>query len=728
MTTAEALLDPPAAGLRADAAKPAGGADTADADRDAATAAGATRVVHAACPHDCPDTCAMRVTVEHGRVVRIQGDPAHPTTQGALCTKVSRYAERTYHAERLLHPLRRVGPKGSGRFERIGWDEALDEVAGRLGAIARRDPQAVLPYSYAGTMGLVQGESMAARFFHRLGASLLDRTICASAGGAGVTATLGAKVGMHLQHYAESRLILIWGSNSIASNLHFWSFALQARRAGAKLVCIDPRRTETADKCDEHVALRPGTDGALALGLMHELIVHDRLDHDYLSRHVEQGAHDGWPALRERALQWPPARVAAVCGIPEAQVVALARDYGTLSPAAIRLNYGMQRVRGGGNAVRLVSLLPALVGAWRHRAGGMLLSASGWFPVDRAALQRPDLLAASGVAAPRTLNMSTIGDELLRESGERLPDGSRFGPRVEAVVVYNSNPVAVAPESPKVVRGFAREDLFTVVLEHFMTDTADLADIVLPATTQLEHLDVHTSYGHGWVLFNEPAIAPLGESRPNTEVFRGLAARLGFVEPCFADSDEAIARTAFGRQLDFDALRRDGWLRLPLAEAPFADGGFPTPSGRCRIGVPGLGLPDHLPNHESAEATPVLAARYPLAMISPPARHFLNSSFVNVRSLRDIEGEPVVELHPDDAAARGIADGAEVRVYNDRGDYWCVARVNGRARPGVVNGLGIWWRKLGRRGRNVNELTHQQLTDLGRAPCFYDCLVEVAPA
>ncbi|HSV69611.1 MAG TPA: molybdopterin oxidoreductase family protein [Methylibium sp.] len=671
------------------------------------------RTVRGACPHDCPDTCALRVTVDGGCVVKVQGDPDHPTTQGALCTKVSRYPERTYHPERVLHPLKRVGPKGRGAFVPVSWDEALADIAARLGAIAARDPEAIVPYSYAGTMGLLQGESMDRRFFHRLGAARLDRTICASAGAEALTMSYGAKVGMHVEHYAEAKLILIWGSNSIASNLHFWTYAQAAKRAGAKLVCIDPRRTETADKCHQHLALRPGSDGALALGLMHELITHDRLDHDYLERHTE-----GWPALRERALHWPPERTAAVCGLTPDEVRGLARDYGTTKPAAIRLNYGMQRVRGGGNAVRLIATLPCLVGAWRHRAGGLLLSASGWFPVDRAALQRADLL---GERQPRTINMSTIGDDLLRESS------AGFGPRIEALVVYNSNPVAVAPESPKVVRGFAREDLFTVVLEHFLTDTADQADYVLPATTQPEHLDVHTSYGHTSVLINEAAIAPLGEALPNTEIFRRLARRMGFDEPCFADTDEQLARQACGTRIDFDALRARGWLQLPIADAPFADGGFPTPSGRCRIEAPGIACPDYLPNHESAASSPALAARYPLAMISPPARNFLNSSFVNVKSLRDIEGEPLVEIHPDDATARGIVDGSLVRVFNDRGQYWCKAALSTRARPGVVNGLGIWWRKLGVRGSNVNELTHQQLTDLGRAPSFYDCLVEVAP-
>jgi anaerobic selenocysteine-containing dehydrogenase len=679
--------------------------------------------VRAACPHDCPDTCAMLVTVEDGRAVKVQGDPEHPTTHGSLCTKVSRYAERTHHSERVLHPMKRVGPKGSGQFVQVSWSEALDDIASRLSAIAARNAEAIVPYSYAGTMGLLQGESISARFFHRLGASLLDRTICSSAGGEALAATYGAKVGMHVEHYAESRLILIWGSNSIASNLHFWTYAQAAKRAGAKLICIDPRKTETADKCHQHIALLPGTDGALALGVMHELMANEWLDHDYIERHTE-----GWPALRKRALEWPPERVAQTCGITADEVCGLARDYATLRPPAIRLNYGMQRVRGGGNAVRLIAILPCLVGAWRHRAGGLLLSSSGWFRNVRndAGLQRPDLL---GARRPRTINMSTIGDDLLRETDEPLADGRRFGTRIEALVVYNSNPVAVAPQSPKVARGFAREDLFTVVLEHFMTDTADLADYVLPATTQLEHLDVHTSYGHTYALINEAAIAPLGEAKPNTQIFRELAARMGFDDPCFADSDETLARMAFRRDaVDFDVLRRDGWVKLAIPEAPFAEGRFPTASGRCLIDSPLHGVPDHLPNYEAAASTPDLAARFPLAMISPPARNFLNSSFVNVRSLRDIEGEPLVEIHADDARSRGVTSGRMVRVFNDRGNYLCKAVVSARARPGVVNGLGVWWRKLGAERTNVNELTHQRLTDIGRAPSFYDCLVEVQAA
>ena len=678
------------------------------------------KIVRGACPHDCPDTCALRVTVQDGIAIKVQGDPEHPPTHGALCTKVSRYTERSYDPGRVLTPLKRSGPKGSGHFTPCSWDEALDDIAARLKAIAARSPEAILPYSYAGTMGLVQGDGMAARFFHRLGASLLDRTICASAGGTALTAAYGGKLGMHTEFFAESRLILVWGSNSIASNLHFWTFAQQAKRDGAKLVCIDPRRTETAEKCHQHIALMPGTDGALALGLMHELIEHDWLDHDYLARHVE-----GWPALRERALQWPPERAAAVCGISADEVRQLARDYGTTKPAAIRLNYGMQRVHGAGSAVRLVAMLPCLTGAWRHRAGGLLLSSSGWFPRARndAWLQRPDLLAAvHGARVPRTINMSTIGDDLNREAGPA------FGPKIEALVVYNSNPVAVAPHSGRVVQGFRREDLFTVVLEHFLTDTADHADYVLPATTQLEHWDAHSAYGHTYALLNEPAIAPLGQAKSNAEIFRLLAARMGFAEACFSDSDEAMARGAFKPEWVPPArLAAQGWVRLNLPDAPFAEGGFATPGGKAMAADDGV-APDHVPNHECAAATPELAQRYPLAMISPPARHFLNSSFVNVPSLRAAEKEPRLEIHALDAAARGIASGDTVRVFNDRGSYLCKADVSARARPGVVNGLGIWWRKFGIGGTNVNELTHQRLTDMGRAPSFYDCLVDVAPA
>jgi len=685
-----------------------------------------TEIVRAACPHDCPDTCAMHVTVQtnHGRreAIRIHGDPDHPPTAGTLCAKVSRYLERTYHPQRILQPMRRTGPKGRGDFEPVTWDHALGEIARRLRAVADVDAQRIVPYSYAGTMGMVQGESMALRFFNRLGASRLDRTICSSAGGEALTSIYGKKTGTDFEQFENSRLIIFWGANPITSNLHLWRRALDARRRGAKLVAIDPYGSDTALKCDQHVALLPGTDAALALGLAHVMIREGWIDRDFIDRHAL-----GFDELASRAADYPPQRVASICGITADVVQTLARDYAHTRPCAIRLNYGMQRTRGGGNAVRAVACLPVLAGHWRDAAGGMLLSASGEFDVDESALYRPDLLAGR---TPRTINMTTIGNDLLSAD-----------PPIEALVVYNSNPVAVAPDSARVVRGFEREDLFTVVLEHFRTDTADYADFILPATTQLEHVDVHKSYGHFYLVANNPAIEPLGEALPNTEIFRRLAAAMGFDEPCFRDTDDQLAAVAFRRRgttahYDWDRLKRKGWerLELPSDYAPFADGAFPTASGRCEFhseALAALGspaVPDYVPPYESVASNASLAARFPLAMISPPARNFLNSTFVNVASLRGIEGEPTLQIHPSDAAPRGLQDGARARVYNDRGALDLKVHVTDRARPGVVVALSVWWRKLAHDRRNANELTSQRLTDIGRAPTFYDCLVEVERA
>ena len=685
-----------------------------------------TEFARAVCPHDCPDTCAMRVTVEGDRAIKVVADPDHAPTQGALCTKVSRYAERVHHPQRLTTPMRRVGRKGEGRFEPIGWEEALELAAKRLREIAGRVPQAILPYSYAGTMGLVQGDSIAQRFFHKLGASQLDRTICAAAGAAGLKYTYGASIGMLTEFFEESEVILIWGSNPIASNLHFWTRAQQAKRRGARLIAIDPYRSLTAEKCHQHIALKPGTDGALALGMMHVLISEDLLDHAYIAAHTL-----GFAELKARALTYPPSRVAEICGIDEQVIVDLARLYGSTKKAAIRLNYGLQRVRGGGNAVRAIACLPSLTGAWRERAGGALLSSSGWAPVDSHALQRPDLMPGWPASPSRVINMNAIGDALLH------PGDAEFGPKIEAIVVYNSNPVAVAPDSERVAAGFAREDLFTIVLEHFQTDTADYADLLLPATTQLEHLDVHKSYGHTHVMANLPAIPPVGAARPNTEIFRGLARHMALDEPALFESDEAVAQNAFRWQdkklegVNWEALKQTGWAKLNLPDAPFAEGGFHTPSGKCefyseRLAQQGLDpLPDYLPPYESAEFAPELAARYPLAMISPPARNFLNSTFVNVESLRSTEGEPHLDIHPADAGPRHIADGDYVRIFNDRGSMQARARVTDRAREGLVVGLSIWWKKLAPDGRNANQVTSQALTDLGGSATFYDCLVEV---
>jgi anaerobic selenocysteine-containing dehydrogenase len=675
----------------------------------------AIQIVKGACPHDCPDTCALEVHVRDGVAIKVAGAALHAPTAGSLCTKVARYPERTYHRDRVLKPLRRIGAKGQGRFEPVSWDVALADIAQRLTGIARQDPERILPYSYAGTMGLVQGESMAQRFFHKLGASLLDRTICSSAGSAGMELTLGERIGVDLENVDEARLIVLWGANPITSSVHFWSRAQEAKRRGAKLVAIDPYRSLSAEKCHEHIALWPGTDSALALGLMHVLIDSDLLDRDYIARHTL-----GFDALKERVDNYAPARVAELCGIDPRQIVALAHDLGTIAPALIRMNYGMQRARGGAMAARNIACLPALTGAWRHPAGGVMLSTSDNFEIDRAALQRPDLL---GSRQPRTINMSTIGHAL-----------TQADPPIDALIVYNSNPVAVAPQSAMVAEGFGRPDLFTVVLEHFLTDTADYADYVLPATTQLEHLDVVKPYGHYYMMANNPAIAPLGEAKPNTEIFRLLAERMGFTEECFRDSDRDIAAVAIEKDWDIDLVLKAGWQRVgpPRTEARYAHGGFATPSGKVEFfseAAARQGL-DPLPTYTgpAEDVRSERARTYPLALISPPARNFLNTTFVNVTSLRATEGEPWVDIHPVDARARGLANGSMARVFNDRGSLLLRTRVTDRARPGVVVALSIWWKKLSADGKNANELTSQELTDLGGGPLFYDCLVQVEPA
>ena len=679
----------------------------------------ARRIVKAACPHDCPDTCGMHISVENGVAVKVEGAKDMPFTQGTLCTKVARYLERTYSKDRLLHPMKRVGAKGEGKFERITWDEALDTIAAKFRAIAAVDPQAILPCSYAGTMGMVQYASMDRRFFHKLGASLLERTLCSSAGKVGIKITLGAAVGMDPERFEDAKLILIWGSNSIVSNLHFWSRVQEAKRRGARVIAIDPYRSLTAAKCDQHIAPLPGTDAALALGMMHVIIAEGLYDADYVARYTL-----GFAQLQERVKDYPPEKAAAICGLEREEIVKFAREYAGTRPTALRLNYGMQRHSGGGMAVRTVTCLPALTGHWRDVAGGLSLTTGDYYSFNHALLERPDLMPNR----PRSFNHSALGDAL-----------TRADPPVRAVYVYNNNPVAVCPDSQKVIAGFAREDLFTVVHEIFLTDTADYADIVLPATTQLEHYDVHKSYGHLYVLANSPAIAPVGEAKPNSEVFRLLAKRMGFTEACFGDSDEDICRQALESTnprmagIEWNALKEKGWqrLNLPARFAPFAEGNFPTPSGKCEfwsqtaIDMGMDPLPAYVPPRESVQSAPQLAQQYPLAFISPPARNFLNSSFANLQFALKEAGEPTLDIHPADAAARAIVDGDMVRIYNGRGSFISKARVSERARTGVVAAPSVWWKKLSADGCNANDVTSQALADMGGAATFYDCLVEV---
>lgn len=686
-------------------------------------------VVRSACPHDCPDTCAMLVRVEDGRAVDVRGDPAHPVTQGFLCAKVNRYLERTYHPDRLTRPLRRVGPKGEGRFEPASWDEALDDIARRLGEVIDRfGPEAILPYSYAGTMGLVQGSSMDRRFFHRLGASLLARTICAAAGTEGWRHTYGDRVGPTPEEAEHARLILLWGTNTLTSNPHLWPALRRARERGARLIAIDPIRTRTAAQCDLHLPIRPGTDAALALGMMHVILAEGLEDRDYLERY----AH-GWERLADHVSGWTPVETARVTGLDADSVVSLAREYAQTRPTFIRLNYGMQRHAGGGSAVRAVSLLPALTGAWRDVGGGATLSTSGAFRgIAAAKLERPDWIPPG----TRTINMIRLGEALT------LPDAGVGGPPVKALIVYNSNPGAVAPERGRVCEGLRREDLFTVVLEHFQTDTADYADWVLPATTQLEHWDLHTSYGHVYLTLNRPAIQPIGECLPNSEIFRRLAARMGLNDPAFRDDDLELIRQALDTThlafegITLDRLLKDGWVRMRVDQpfAPFRDPArFNTPTGKIQFEAPELAafgldpLPTYVPPAElrAADESDGEGEPYPLMLISPPEHQFLNSTFANVPALRKAAGPPRVWLHPDDAAARAIRTGDEVRVHNARGSFTALARVTVEVRRGVAASFGVRWARYSPEGKTVNNTTSLAESDLGGGARFYDNAVEV---
>ncbi len=688
------------------------------------------RIVHGVCPHDCPDTCGMRVTVEDGRAVRMEGDPTHPITRGFLCVKVNQYIEHVYSERRVLTPRRRVGPKGSGEFAAISWEEALDEIATRFAAtVAEHGAEAILPYSYSGTLGLLHNYSMDYRFFYRLGATLLQRTICTAAAVEGNKYTLGSYYGTDPEQFPGAKLIICWGTNPVTSNPHLMPFLKAAQDNGATLVVIDPRRTRTAERADWHLQPLPGSDAALALGLMHVIIAEGLHDEEYVRDYTL-----GFDELRERAAEYPPARVAELTGIPAEELVRLARLYATTKPAVIRLQYGMQRHSNGGMLVRVVTCLPALIGSWRDPSGGLLISTSGGFGFNMQALQRPDLL---GERRPRSVNMIELGAALTT-----LND-----PPIKALFVYNADPVASAPDTNVVLAGLAREDLFTVVHDTYCTDTARWADIILPATSQLEQLDLHKAYGNYYVQLNTPAIAPLGESKPNTEVFRLLAARLGFTEPCFADSDDDLIEQALDSThpwmagITRERLERERWVKLTLPQnapgggfVPFATGGFATPSGKVEFyseRLRDLGhdpLPTHVPLVESAEVTPELHARYPLTLLTPKAHHFINSTFNDVNTLTRREGRPTIEISPTDAAARGIADGALVRVFNDRGECFLHALVIDRVRPGVVASPATWWASKFRGGNGINALTPSRPADMGGGATFYTNLVQVESA
>jgi len=703
-----------------------------------------SRIVHAACPHDCPDSCGVLVTVDEltGKATKIQGDPAHPVTRGFLCAKVAKYLDRVYSPGRVLYPMRRRADvaKGEGAhdnsdFDRISWDEALDTIATRFRQIADEfGPEAILPYSYAGNMATLAYGSMDRRFFHRLGASQLDRTICATAGGEAFVSVYGRKFGTEPEAFAKARYIIAWGANIHANNVHLWPFIEEARRAGAKLVVIDPYRTRTARCADWHLPIIPGTDAALAMAMMHVIIRQGLTDDTYIAANA-----DGYEDLRTIVTSgdYSPESVAPITGISADDIRRLAHEYATTSPAVIRVNYGVQRTDNGGSNVRAISMLPILTGAWKHYGGGAQISTSGAFKLNNDALQRPDLMRKALGRDARIINMALLASALTMS-------GSAEDPPVKALYVYNSNPAAIAPDQSRVLQGLRRRDLFTVVHEQFMTDTADYADIVLPATTFFEHRDLQTAYGHYYLQFSEAAIAPLGEARDNVSVFRDLASRMGFDEPCFRDTHEQLIDAALATDDPFftgitrERLEREHRVRLnfdhgsSVPALPFASGPFPTASGKAMLRNPelaALGVDPVLcfvPPKESRHRG--TNARYPLEMLARKADNYLNSSFCNVGSLRPMEQNHLLEVHVSDASARGIADGDPVRVFNDRGSIELTARVCpddvSRVPPGVVSSR-LNWNKLAPDGKGLNVLTGERLTDIGRGPVFYSCLVQV---
>jgi len=677
--------------------------------------------------------------VEGDHATRIQGDPAHPVTQGFLCAKVTKYLDRVYSPDRVLYPMRRNAPKGKGKgnasdFTRISWDEALNEIAARLKKTSDEfGPESILPYSYAGNMGVLGYAGMAFRFFHRLGASQLNRTICATAGAAGNMSVTGRNIGTEPQQFAKSKYIIAWGANIHGTNIHLWPFIEQARQNGAKLVVIDPYVTRTAKAADWYLPINPGTDVALALSLMHVIINESLHDADYVNKYTV-----GFEQLKQRVQEYPPEKVAVWTGISADDIRKLAREYATSTPAAIRVNYGVQRAENGGSAVRAIAMLPCITGSWKEVGGGLQLSLSGSFAMNNAALERPDLMAKSPLGrGARMLNMVELGTAL-----NNLND-----PPVKAVFVFNSNPAVVAPDTNAVVRGFSRPDLYTVVHEQFFTDTTRYADIVLPATTFFEHKDLTKAYGHTFVQVSNQAIAPLGECRSNHEVFSDLAVRMGFTEPCFRETvdemiDLALKPASGNPKLDGwlsgitrERLEKEGHVRLNFGVGdepflPYAQGGFFTPSGKAELysemlASQGLDpLASFVAPKESRHSE--MAKTFPLELLSRKADNFLNSSFCNVDSLKKMESPDLLEIHTQDAQRRGIREGDWVRVFNDRGEVRLKARVNGSVARGVV-AARLNWAALAPDGKCINVLTSETLTDLGEGPAFYSCLVEVAP-
>ena len=675
--------------------------------------------VRGVCHHDCPDACAWLVTTRNGKLVKLEGDRNHPITRGTLCGKMDQYlTDVVSNPDRLLYPLRRVGPKGEGRFERVSWDQALDDVAARFRRIIQEDgATAILPYSYGGTEGVVQSGSIASRFFARLGATRLVRSVCGDAGSAGVTATMGTTTGILPEDIVHSRFVLIWGANPALTGPHSWAFIEEARRRGARIVTVDPQRTASASKSDYHVQPIPGTDAALALGMMRVIVDEGLHDAAYVDQYTL-----GFDKLRASLAEYPLERVAAITGLKPEEIRRLARDYAGARPSTIRLLIGMEHRAHGAMAFRTIACLPALTGAWRELGGGLSYVTDSLFALDYAAVMRPDLENQK----IRSVNMVQLG---------RALTDPNLKPPIRAMVVWDSNPATIAPNQNLVLKGLRRDDLFTVVLEQFMTDTARHADYVFPAAAQVEVLDLLISWGQNYLALNRPATPPAGEAVANTEFFRRLARRLDVKDSYLYDSDEQIARAALKRDhvylkgITYERLAADGWapLNLPKPWLPFAKGNFPTPSGKCEFYAQGLiakGL-DPLPRHEAPKGS----ADYPLMLLTSKASgNFLNSSHVGVARAVKAEGEPRLRMHPADAGPRKIRDGEMVRVHNAYGSMLVRAQISDACRAGIVTMTHGWWASLMPGKASANALTSDGLSDLGEGGDFHDTRVEVAKA
>ena len=700
-----------------------------------AVASSSSRNVIAACPHDCPDTCSMIVTVDNDKILEVRGNPDHPYTDGRLCVKINHYEERVHSTDRVMHPLKRKGPKGSGQFERITWDQAIKEISDRWKAIiAKSGPTAILPYSYLGTQGILNGLNVGDPFFNKLGATISERTFCDSGASTAYMMTVGPTPGTDPESFAHSKYIILWACNTVSTNLHHWPIIDAAKKRGAKVIVIDPMKTRTSNHADWHIQIRPGTDTALAMGMINVVIAEGLIDKDYIDNYTV-----GFDELAERAKDYPPEKVARITGIPADDVRKLARDYATTQPSVIRIGVAVERHRNGGQTVRALTCLPALVGAWRHVGGGILQLPIWAFPMNWGNLMRPDFITPG----TRVLNQWQLGQALTGEM--------KLDPPIESICVYNANPLVVAPEQDKVIKGLMREDLFTVVSEHFITDTARYADIVLPATTQMEQEEIMFSWGHFYLSYNNRAIKPQGECVTNTELFRRLAKAMGMDDPFFQRSDEQMIADSMDwanpalQGITIEDLKTKGFARLKLGTPdkylPHAEGKFPTPSGKVELKasmaaggnfvVPVFrqGSNDHqdgspvdpLPGYVEYEND----AKYPLNIISPKNHSFLNSGYANIARQLGHAGDQYVIIHPNDAQARKIVDGGTVEVFNDTGRFRALAKVSDDVMPGVLASPLGYWASTSISGSTVNAVNSARFADLGRAPTFSECRVEV---